>query len=87
MHIIKNLILKNNLRKQVSDIEQELRLDGYYKKEKELIHLRFKPDEYAVLYQQIESQFGDKVIKRNQLNRQINELRGKNMFKSHDYTK
>lgn len=82
MKLIQNLILKNNLRKQLAELEQALRLDGYFQKEKELFSLRFNPDEYAVLYKQIEEQYGEQIRQRNQLNIQIRQLSRKNILKS-----
>ena len=74
MNIIKNLILRNNLRDKLNEIERTLEINGYYEKEKELRNFRFQPDEYAQLYEQIEQQYGDNLKRRSSINKQIRQF-------------
>ena len=85
MTIIKNLIRKNKLRKQLLDIENILHENGYYDKEKELRLLSYSPDAYAELHTQINNEFGELFDRQRLLNQQINNLSGIKLFKKQDY--
>ena len=85
MRIIHNLILKNQLQKQLDEIENTLQRDGYYDKEYQLLFLRYHPDEYAQLCEEIESQYGILLRKKDLINKQLAYLKGVNLFKKHDF--
>ena len=85
MRIIKNLILRNKLRTELYNIENMLKLDGYYEKENQLLLLRFNPDEYAKLYNELENKYGILVKQRTKILAQLNQLSGINLFKKYNY--
>ena len=89
MTIIKNLILRNKLRDELIKVEQTLQSRGYYAKKQKLATLAYYPDEYAILYKQINDEFSEILFKKHQLEQQIASMSGKNMFKKNtdNYTK
>ncbi len=89
MRIIKNLIIKNRLQKELRDVENTLQESGYYQKERELDMLTYLPDDYAVLYTEIHDEFGELLSKKNDISHQLNSFSGTNLFKQHneEYTR
>ena len=85
MRIIHNLILKNKLRNQLDEIENTLHREGYYDKEYQLVFLIYHPDEYALLCEEIESKYGILLRKKTLINKQLEYLKGVNLFKKHDF--
>lgn len=81
MSIIKNLIIKNQLGKELKEIEHNLYESGYYQKARELDLLTYQPDDYAELYTQIHEEYGDLLQKRREVSSQLHSLSGTNLFK------
>ena len=81
MRIIKNLIIKNKLKKQLNDIETQLIDNGYYEYQRDLNMMFYSPDDYAKLYEYINIQFGELLNQRQDINSQLRLLSGSNIFK------
>ena len=84
MSFIRKFIIKNQLGKELKEIENELSKTGYYQKERELDLLTYLPDDYAKLYVQIHEEYGDLLQKRKDVSTQLHSLSGPNLFKQHD---
>ena len=89
MTIIKNLIIRNDIKNKIRNIEKLLNSMGYYEKQKQLTALYYYPEEYAILYKDINSSFGDLLDTQSRLNQQLKSLQGVNLFKNQpvEYTK
>ena len=80
MQIIKKLIIRNRLKKELERVDDFLNDNGYYKLDSKLFSLRFQPEEYAVLYYEIERAFRPSLNRKHELEKQIQSLSGKNLF-------
>ena len=80
MQIIKKLIIRNRLKKEVESIDDFLNENDYYKMDLELYSLRFHSAEYACLYDEIEKSFRPSLDRKHKLQQQIQRLSGKNLF-------
>ena len=80
MQIIKKLIIRNRLKKEVENIDNFLNENDYYKLDSKLYSLRFQPEEYACLYEEIEKAFRPSLDRKHKLQEQIQKLSGKNLF-------
>ena len=80
MRIIKNLIIKNRLKKQLANIETQLTENGYYEYERDLSMMFCAPDDYAMLYEYIKTKFGSMLAEKNNICRQLTLLSGTNLF-------
>lgn len=72
MTIIKKLIIKTQLKHKLKEVEQDLSNSGYYIKQKELNHLIYSPDEYAILHEKINNEYNTLLKQKNSL---LNELK------------
>lgn len=86
MSIIKNLIARNKLKKQLEALEISLRETGYYENQARLNSLIYKPDEYAELYIKINKKYQVLLTKKQSLERELYNLKGRNLFKKQDDT-
>ena len=80
MQIIKKLIIRNKLKKEVENIDEFLNKNDYYRLDSKLYSLRFQPEEYACLYEEIERAFRPTLDRKHKLQQQIQSLSGKNLF-------
>lgn len=80
MNIIKKLIIRNELKKELSSIDDCLANEGYYMLESRLMKLVYQPDEYAELCKTIEDKFRVSLNKKNKLEKDIKNLSGKYLF-------
>lgn len=83
MTIIKNIIIKNKLHKELAEIETQLQTQGYYQQKKQLATLAYKPDKYAELYKEIEAKFQPLLLEKQKLEEEIKQLSGAKLFKGH----
>ncbi|MFQ6724173.1 MAG: hypothetical protein ACLRFE_02435 [Clostridia bacterium] len=81
MFIIKNLILKNDLKSRLELIEQILTNSGYYEKTKQLTKYIYKPEEFARLHREIADEFGMILNEKYTITKRLDNLSGKNLFK------
>ncbi len=80
MQIIKKLIIRNKLKKELEIVDNFLNDNGYYALDMKLFSLRFQPEEYADLYYKIEAAFRPTLNRKRELQQQIQRLSGKNLF-------
>lgn len=85
MGIIKNLIKRNKLNNELSDIEQSLRINGYYEKQRQLSRLIYKPDEYVKLYIEINDEYGNLINRQKAIEKQLQKLSGINLCKNQKF--
>ena len=84
MTIIKNLIARNKLKKQLEALEISLRETGYYESQAKLSTLVYNPDAYAELYTKINKKYNVMITKKHTLEKQLYKLSGKNLFKKQE---
>ena len=80
MQIIKKLIIRNKLKKELQRVDDFLNDNGYYALDMKLYYLRCQPEEYADLYYKIENAFRPTLNRKHELEKQIQSLSGKNLF-------
>ncbi|MBO5909925.1 MAG: hypothetical protein J6Q15_00295 [Clostridia bacterium] len=80
MNIIKKLIIRNQLKKELKIVDDTLAKSDYYAMESQLMRLAYYPDEYARVYHTIESKFRPLLNKKIGLQKDIQKLSGKNLF-------
>ena len=78
MTIIKKLIIKTQLKYKLKKVEQDLSNSGYYIKQKELNHLIYSPDEYAILHEKINNEYNTLLKQKNVLTEQLRKLSSTN---------
>lgn len=84
MRIIKNLIIRNSLKKELKQIEHQLYSSDYRALMRKLTSLRFDPDNYAVVYDEIQTKYGALLDRRTKVEAKINKLSGTKIFKKYD---
>ncbi|MBQ7880872.1 MAG: hypothetical protein IJ358_03420 [Clostridia bacterium] len=80
MRIIKKLIIRNRLKKELNSLNWQLKETGYHEMCDKLRTLVYNPDQYAIVLQQIHQTYGDYLARKHQLEAMINKLSGKNLF-------
>ena len=80
MQIIKKLVIRYKLKQELERIDAFLNEQHYYELDSTLYSLRFKPEEYACMYEAIENAFRPALDQKHKLQEQIQKLSGKNLF-------
>lgn len=88
MNIIKKLIKKQKLLKELRSIKNKLADSDYYDKERQLSKLIRQPDAYADLYIQIHQEYGELLNRQWKINAELTNLVYNDLQQKQDtYTK
>lgn len=86
MRIIKNLIIRHSLKKELNEIEHKLYSGNYRDLMCKLNSFRCDPENYAVTHQELRDKFGTLLDRRMKVMHQIHMMSGTNIFKKFDET-
>ena len=77
MKLIKKMIQKNKLKRELRKIEESLTQGGYYEEIEKLNKLIYQPDNYASLLFKIKRKYCPLLSRKEYIEKQIRELSGK----------
>lgn len=77
MNIIKKMIEKNKLKRELHKIEDTLKQSGYYDEMAKLDTLIYQPDSYASLLFKIKRKYCPLLTRKEYIQKKINQLSGK----------